>query len=698
MWHLRRPSLFWAEKKEWESHGFSLDREIFSSQRVVVFSGEIEFEEEKYEFNIEYPPGYPHIYPRVVSKSTTHRRHQMPVHGELCLLEGWKDYGWIGCEQIFPRIKLWLQGQKHGFNPVLESEAPEPMFYHALTTTQAVVLTPTDIYETWEEKDGIMQVQLRNQNGVLQGELAVISSEKEEKQRISSQMYLPEMSDFVGYCVNVDETPPYFKTDQELIEWLEGKGHEKVRRRCEILKEKSYDKSTPFALGPLLGIRYIEDEKPRFLLVALSECRKVDNWNEQVLQMVVFESEDVSEERLFKRVSALRPLKEKHALVLGVGAIGSQIAIDLAKAGIGKLTLVDHECLSVGNVVRHVGTMEDVGLFKVDIVAKQAQAHNPYANIFRVGRYWGNTKEEYIRDALKGVDLIVCAVGHSPTERYTDEIARLMDIPVVYTYASGGAWSGRAFRVIPDATGCYHCHQYRIEDGSIPSLRQPLESGAIYEAGCVGPAFPGSGVDTGIIANMATRLAIQTLLRTDPTAYELSPYDHIVWYTQGNEGQLEHKQVVVPPYEGCLHCELSDEPYKEGVTPEGKALLDAMVKWEELSMEYKLIPVGEVLTYIEEQKTHPDVEASLQAEKELKTVVNEYKGRIYENETGRFVFRRLRLNEEDPIKQWEVWCVRVGEDTEFSVLFDEFFGYKEQDDVLLPRFSRVTEKEEEKVI
>lgn len=57
-------------------------------------------------------------------------------------------------------------------------------------------------------------------------------------------------------------------------------------------------------------------------------------------------------------------LADKHVAIVGVGAIGSFLADALVRAGVGSLTLVDHDVIKPGNLVRHLVGADAIGLPK----------------------------------------------------------------------------------------------------------------------------------------------------------------------------------------------------------------------------------------------------------------------------------------------------------------------------------------------
>jgi len=68
--------------------------------------------------------------------------------------------------------------------------------------------------------------------------------------------------------------------------------------------------------------------------------------------------------------------------VFGIGGVGSYAAEGLARAGIGRLTLVDFDTISLSNLNRQIHSLEStVGLPKVQVMAERCRAINPQACI-----------------------------------------------------------------------------------------------------------------------------------------------------------------------------------------------------------------------------------------------------------------------------------------------------------------------------
>jgi molybdopterin-synthase adenylyltransferase len=75
-------------------------------------------------------------------------------------------------------------------------------------------------------------------------------------------------------------------------------------------------------------------------------------------------------------------LLDARALVIGAGGLGSPVALYLATAGVGRITLVDHDTVDLTNLQRQIAHRSDsVGTPKVESAMRTMQAINPGAQV-----------------------------------------------------------------------------------------------------------------------------------------------------------------------------------------------------------------------------------------------------------------------------------------------------------------------------
>ena len=66
--------------------------------------------------------------------------------------------------------------------------------------------------------------------------------------------------------------------------------------------------------------------------------------------------------------------------IAGLGGLGSNIAVHLARLGVGRLVLVDFDVVDITNLNRQHYTMKDIGIPKTLALQEQLEAINPYLN------------------------------------------------------------------------------------------------------------------------------------------------------------------------------------------------------------------------------------------------------------------------------------------------------------------------------
>ena len=81
-------------------------------------------------------------------------------------------------------------------------------------------------------------------------------------------------------------------------------------------------------------------------------------------------------------------LQKAHVLILGVGGVGGEAAVMLARAGVGHLTLVDGDTVDLSNVNRQaVAFRSTVGMLKTEALAAILRDIAPDMDLTLVSRY-----------------------------------------------------------------------------------------------------------------------------------------------------------------------------------------------------------------------------------------------------------------------------------------------------------------------
>lgn len=205
-------------------------------------------------------------------------------------------------------------------------------------------------------------------------------------------------------------------------------------------------------------------------------------------------------------------------MVVGVGALGSSVARSLVAMGVGRITLVDPDQVTPGNVVRHEARMPDVGRNKTEAMTQVLQEASPYVEVASLAGTRGSRgKFEASLDSRP--TLIVATVAMKAVHWQIEEAARAADppIPVLHAWVMGEAQVLRAFVYRPGQTACVFCIGLYERDQSAGTRDWGFIAGPssaaqpFFEASCTNPAFPGAGNANALAAHVIVEMALDVL-------------------------------------------------------------------------------------------------------------------------------------------------------------------------------------------
>jgi len=116
---------------------------------------------------------------------------------------------------------------------------------------------------------------------------------------------------------------------------------------------------------------------------SLSRCRLLTNVQNKFSIFTIMNDEQLlrySRHILLDEIGieGQEKLLASHVLIIGAGGLGSPVALYLASAGVGRITVVDHDRVDATNLQRQIAhTVARIGAFKVDSVAQAIAALNP---------------------------------------------------------------------------------------------------------------------------------------------------------------------------------------------------------------------------------------------------------------------------------------------------------------------------------
>ncbi len=120
--------------------------------------------------------------------------------------------------------------------------------------------------------------------------------------------------------------------------------------------------------------------------------------------------------------------------VCGLGGLGSNIAIHLARAGIGKLILCDFDRVDITNLHRQQYKASQVGIYKTDALAYNLREINPYIEL---ETHIERITEKNAQNLLQGADIICEAFDDAEAKAMLADTV-LSELPGKYLVAASG--------------------------------------------------------------------------------------------------------------------------------------------------------------------------------------------------------------------------------------------------------------------
>jgi len=142
-------------------------------------------------------------------------------------------------------------------------------------------------------------------------------------------------------------------------------------------------------------------------------------------------------------------------LVVGLGGLGSPVALYLAAAGVGQLTLVDFDDVDLSNLQRQIAHTEmDIGLSKVSSAAKSIANINQSV---RLETYSERLDEEQMAVLVQQNDAIVDCTDNFATRHLLNRLVVAHAKPLISGAAVRMEGQVSVFDMRDESSPCYHC-------------------------------------------------------------------------------------------------------------------------------------------------------------------------------------------------------------------------------------------------
>lgn len=138
------------------------------------------------------------------------------------------------------------------------------------------------------------------------------------------------------------------------------------------------------------------------------------------------------------KTEGLQRLQSMHVLVVGLGGVGGAAAEMLCRSGVGRLTLVDGDRVSVTNINRQlIATERTVGRPKTELFAERFKEINPQCDVRLVTEFLRDDRMVELLESER-YDYVVDAIDTLSPKVFLLYHAHRLQLPVVSSMGSAG--------------------------------------------------------------------------------------------------------------------------------------------------------------------------------------------------------------------------------------------------------------------
>lgn len=141
---------------------------------------------------------------------------------------------------------------------------------------------------------------------------------------------------------------------------------------------------------------------------------------------------------------AVEKLKGAHVAVFGVGGVGGFTVEALARAGVGKITLIDSDKVAVSNINRQIiATQSTVGMYKTEAMRQRIRDINPECEVIIYNQFYS----EETPVSLDGIDYVADCIDSVRSKLHLITEATNSGVHVISSMGAGNKLDPTRFTV-----------------------------------------------------------------------------------------------------------------------------------------------------------------------------------------------------------------------------------------------------------
>ncbi len=492
------------------------------TNRLVSVDLNITIHDQTFAGRMTYPEMFPHSPPYIRPRNKSERwsEHQYGAGGSLCL--EWRADNWqisvTGVEMVRSAYKL-LTTEKHPEKTAAVPSAHYETPGQSMRSAWQRFVATSKLLRAWRALPPQSRVAIKT---------ATIFNNN------ATVTYITKITDPEGAECNVSDLPTGITTSFPLFS-LASDGW--------LFKSDSFNDSPSISTS---------DELLKVLIAAGFSTddifvRDEDNYKARLIALLGTESEALhvflikSEEKpTLTECGVILPAPKETRLpdecqqlsrvrvgIVGLGSVGSKIAVSLARSGVRHFLLIDDDYMVPENLIRHELEWTHVGVHKADAVHDALTLTVPEVQVdVRKTRLAGQESALNSATALKDLsncDLLIDATANPEVFLLMAAIAEKYSKSLCWGEVFAGGYGGLIARARPG----HDPNPIAVRDGIYAHLAKlppaPYQNTQGYDADQETPLVAYDS-DVGVIATTLTRLAIDTTLERNPSQFPYSVY------------------------------------------------------------------------------------------------------------------------------------------------------------------------------
>lgn len=541
-WFEREPERLKWELAEFARHALEIEVAEDEERRLVVrVVRGLVFEGEIVGVTVTFSHGHPYFEPTVTGDARLLGRHQDPVALNYCLLEDshnqWHP-GRSAGQLVGKNLRRLLADTAMGIDKIRAGEAnmAEPRSAQFVYLPVGATLVPEPFLDlvlpatcgdmTLAANEGTLRM-LVAAAGIGEAESALVAK------------LIPAPTYIQGRWVALDGVVPERPPAQSLLKSVAAVDGTFERRLFRQLKErrKLDSVSAPLAITFLEQGPTRDEERRTWVFADVRQKRARPPGVRHFIR-----AQAVTKAERQRRIPELAGLDSVRVVVVGAGSLGAPLALELAKAGVGLLEIVDVDIYDVNNAVRHVVDVAEAGGDKAELVAERCRALNPFIELRVHQTLLGHllSQEELLDELTREATVVVDTTGSQSVARLLSDRCRAAGTPLVVVGLTAASYGGEIFVI--DGGPCFDCFIDAEESDEIPKPPEG-ERSAVTPIGCRHPAFAGAGFEATELAAIAARTVVRA---TGVTSYPPLDANWIIVAFRGGEHYREGHIDVQP--------------------------------------------------------------------------------------------------------------------------------------------------------